>query len=67
LHRALRDIEQREDSHIADECVHQEPLQIAHSLFIARRLYMQLSKLGIFQGFQRDGYKTVQRLPYGHQ
>src|SRR5262245_13569866 len=30
-------------------------------------LDIQLGKLGIFQGSQRDGYKTVQRLPYRHQ
>src|SRR6266446_5695440 len=47
LHRALRDIEQRDDADIAEEREDHEPLQGVHRPLIARRLYRHLSKLTV--------------------
>jgi hypothetical protein len=59
LQRALRDIEQHDEGAIAEQRKDHEPLQGVHRPVIPRRLYRHLSKLGIFQGSQRDGCKTV--------
>src|SRR5215471_12830075 len=55
LNRALRDVEQRHERAIAKKCVKHEPLQSAHSRFIPRPLYMQLSKVRVAPGLSRLG------------
>src|SRR5262249_55030764 len=67
LHRALPEIEQRDDGAVAEEREDHEPLEGVHCPVIPRRLYGHLSKQGISQCCPWDSCKTVQKAPNWHQ